>query len=274
MSFSATDACFEGFRVTRSRPGAVLLWALIWLVGVIAAAVAVAPIIAPHLADIEAAQGNMQSLSEGARQALNLAGYAALPILAAVQAILAPAVYRAILRPEERGFGSVRIGADEARVFVVVLGLSLVSGLVQFGGEMLEQFAMAEAGVVAAMAVGAAVFIFTVWFAVRSALISPATFAERRISVRGPFALAGRHFWPLLGMLIISMVMAVLVLLLLLVVGWPLYAVIAQAGTEPTVMAGVAAIGMILLMPLAATLTCIILWAPFAAAYRDLRGDA
>lgn len=274
MSFSATDACFEGFRVTRGRPGAVLLWTLIGLAGLIAVACAALPILMPHLKEIEAAKGNIQSLSEDARQAMNLAGYATTPIIAAVQAILAPAVYRAVLRPEQRGFGSVRIGADEARVFVVVLGLSLVSALVQFGGEMLEQVVLAQAGVVVAMAAGMAVFIFTVWFSVRCSLIAPATFAERRIRVGAPFALAGRHFWPLLGMLIISLVMAALVVLLLLVVGWPLYAIIVQAGTEPTAMAGVAAIGMILLLPLAATLTCTIVWAPFAAAYRDLRGDA
>ena len=35
MTVSATEAAFEGFRVTRRNPGVVLIWAGVWLIGLI-----------------------------------------------------------------------------------------------------------------------------------------------------------------------------------------------------------------------------------------------
>ncbi len=47
MSFSATEAAFEGFRVTRQNPLSVLVWAGLWLVGLIVAVMILGPMTMP-----------------------------------------------------------------------------------------------------------------------------------------------------------------------------------------------------------------------------------
>ena len=121
MTVSATEAAFEGFRITRHNPGAVLIWAAVWLVGLIAAVFATLPFVAPFVQDIIAAQGNPESLSPAAQAGISRAGFAVVPIVLLIQAFVMTAVYRAVLRPSPKGFGYLRIGRDELRMFVVVI---------------------------------------------------------------------------------------------------------------------------------------------------------
>ena len=86
MSFSATEAAFEGFRVTRQNPLSVLVWAGLWLVGLIVAVMILGPMTMPYASEIEAAQGDIAALSPSAVRALSLGMLAVLPVLLALQA--------------------------------------------------------------------------------------------------------------------------------------------------------------------------------------------
>ena len=270
MSFSATEACFEGFRVTRHRFGAVLLWALVWLAGLIAIGMVAMPIILPFSAELEAAQGNQAALSSQAQAALAMASYAVMPVVALLQGLLAPAVYRAVLRPQETGFGSLRLGPDEARVAAIALAITAISVALQIGGEQLGVVARQAGGFGPALLVSTGLFVLTTWVGVRLSLIAPATFAEGGFQIRRALALSRRHFWSLLGMMIISTVMATLVLLLVLLGAWPAMALIMASGATPGPLALVALLVVFIALPLGCALGSVIVWAPFAAAYRDL----
>lgn len=270
MSFSPTEVCFEGFRVTRHRFGAVMLWALVWLVGVIVVVVAAAPFILPFSEEIQAAQGNQAALSPQAQAALDTASYVVLPVLALLQGLLAPAVYRAVLRPQDKSFGSLRLGRDEARITAVVFVIALISLVCQVGGEWLAVRAGELGGILLAMPVRLGVLVLTTWIALRLSLVAPATFAERKFAIRQALALSRRHLWPLLGITIISTVMAMLVLSLVVLTAWPAVAMIMTSGAAPGPWAPLAALVVIAALPVACALASVIVWAPFAAAYRDL----
>jgi len=268
MSFSPTEACFEGFRVTRNRPGAIALWALVWLAGLIAAGLVTIPFVAPFMDEILQARGGPPSPEVQA--AIRMASYASMPITLLIQAILMPAVYRSVLRPEQKAFGSLRIGKAEGLVLVVIAGIALVSTLLQLASETLQPIVTEAAGALAWFVPGFLIFLFSIWFGVQTSLLAPATFAGAKIRLKAPFALARLHFWPLLGMMVLSIVMAMLVVLLVAMVAAPLYFLMMQAGTEPSVLALVASVVMILLVPLALALATTIIWAPFAAAWRGI----
>ncbi|NBB50911.1 hypothetical protein GVN24_21755 [Rhizobium sp. CRIBSB] len=268
MSFSPTEACFEGFRITRNRPGAIALWSLVWLAGLIAAGLTTIPFLAPYMNDILQSQGGPPSPEVQA--AIRMAGYASMPATLLMQAILMPAVYRSVLRPEQKGFGSLRVGMAEVRVLLVIVGIALVSTAVQVVSETLQPIVTEAAGALVWFGPSLLIFLFSVWFGVQTSLMAAATFDGGKISLKEPFALARRHFWPLLGMMVLSVVMALLVILLMVMIAAPLYFVVMQAGSAPSVLALIASIATILLVPLALTLATTIIWAPFAAAWRGI----
>ena len=125
MSFSATEAAFEGFRVTRQNPLSVLVWAGLWLVGLIVAVMILGPMTMPYASEIEAAQGDVAALSPSAVSALSLGMLAVLPVLLALQAILAPAVYRAVYAPQAKRIGYLQLGKVELRTLAVVAVLGV-----------------------------------------------------------------------------------------------------------------------------------------------------
>lgn len=264
---SMTEAAFEGFRVTRRHPGAVLLWAAVWLVGFVAMLIAAAPFIAPWMDEIATAQGGPETLSEGAQRAVQLAGYAFAPVALLIQAVLLPAVYRAVLRPEERRFGYLRLGRDEARILLVSIALAVVSLALNLAGGWLERQAAAAVGLPAGLLVALAVFVVTLIFSVRVSLIAPLTFARRQLSFVEGWRASGPRFWPLLGLTVIVLTMAIVVMILLVLIGWPLWILVGAPGGAA---AGVGALLMLCLMAFGMALVSTITWAPFAVVAGEL----
>ena len=147
MSFSATEAAFEGFRVTRQNPLSVLVWAGLWLVGLIVAVMILGPMTMPYASEIEAAQGDVAALSPSAVSALSLGMLAVLPVLLVLQAILAPAVYRAVYAPQAKRIGYLQLGKVELRTLAVVAVLGVLSIVLNLGGEAAVTFSKQVGGV-------------------------------------------------------------------------------------------------------------------------------
>lgn len=292
MAFSATDAAFEGFRVVRRHPMALIFWAVFYAVMMIAALALVG--------------GSIIGLMNAA-QSLETSGASSpeafMPVLASYMAILAvvlpvsliastmiyAAVSRAVLRPSEGAFGFLRLGMDEVRVLVVSIVLFLVfmvMSVVVFGalGVVIGLTAAADMPALWLLVVllGFAGIGLFIWLAVRLSLAVPITMAERRIAIFDSFAFTKGKFWPLLGMALLAGVMSIVVSLLGSLVAMPLQLVaggldgLSQLEGEslPVILqAAWPAIAVwIVVNAVMYALQVAVVYAPFSAAYRDIKG--
>lgn len=299
MAFSATDAAFEGFRIVRRNPLALLWWAALYAVISVAGLLAMGLSADSWIAFLEMSEA-MEGSEPTPEQAMALlgtmgaafAGFAwLLPLQLAVTSILTAAVARAVVRPSERAFGHIRLSMDEVRVFVVtlLLGLSLfgvylacILGIVVLGA-IAAAIGQAWAGLLVFAGIVAAVCLL-VWLAVRWSLAVPITVAERRIAVFDSFRLTRGRFWPLLGMAILAGVLAMVIGLLSLVVVAPLSLMTGLSafggmrGTDPTAMfEAYRTLNPWMLVSAVVNaavyaLTVGVVYAPFSAAWREIVG--
>lgn len=273
MTVSATEAAFEGFRVTRHNPGVILIWAAVWLVGLIAAGIATFPMLSPWMPEMATANGDISKLSAPALTAISNAGYVVLPVVLLVQTVLMPALFRAVLRPTPKGIGYLRFGRDELRMFLVALGLGAVSVLLNLISSGLETVAAQMLGMAGALVVSMAVFVVSIVITVRLSLVAPITLLRGKISFAEGWQVSARWFWPLLGITVLSMTMAAIVVILLVMIGMPLQLAVVGAAGAVSPLSMISALLLLLLIPLGGALVTTILWAPYAAMCRNLPRD-
>jgi len=294
MSFSATEAAFEGFRVVRRHPMALVFWSLFYLAVMVAT---LAMIGGSLIGLINAAEG-LEASGATSPEAFMPVIQSYMTILAVVLplslisgAMICAAVARAVLRPAESAFGYLRLGMDEVRVLVVSIVLCIVFvGLsaVVFGiiGAVIGITAAAEAPalwLVVVLLVLAAIALF-VWLAVRLSLAIPITMAERRIAIFDSFALTKGRFWPLLGMALLAVVMSIVVGLLGSLVAMPIQLAagslqdlvgLEEESLQVILQAAWPAItAWVVINAVMSALQVAVIYAPFSAAYRDLKGVA
>lgn len=295
MTFSASDAAFEGFRVVRRKPMTVLWWALAYI-AFFAAFFALA---AGSLTSLMAAVEQLERSGEPTMAEARSIGLAylgvfgvAVPLSLLLGAVLNAAVARSVLRPEQSRFGYMRIGMDELRVLgvTVVVGLiSLVAGVVIFGtmgilAGLISALNVPALWLVVILLVLAGVAAL-IWLMARLSLAVPMTLDTGRFALAPAFRLTKGRVWPLIGMAIIAVVMAILVSLLGMVIALPIQ--LAMGG-------GIEALGaydgqtMIQILSQAAplliawavvnavfsALQLAVIYAPFSDAYRQLRPAA
>jgi len=268
MSFSATDAAFEGFRVTRQNPAAVLLWSMVWLIGLILSSLLAAPAIMPHMAELQAANGDINALSPEALQAFGLAMAGFVPPLLLAQALVAPAVYRAVFEPEKRRFGFLRLGKTEARMLGVLIILVVVQLVLNVGADLATRGAGAAIGLAGGVIVNLIAFALGLWVAARLSLVAPLTLLRSGLPLVEGWKRSGPIVWPLIGVNVLAVAMALLVGLLLALVAWPVTAAMSGSGAG----AGLAALLLMTLMALGFALITVLLWSPFAAILKQLEG--
>ena len=301
MAFSGSDAAFEGFRLVRRNPMALVAWALLYAVVSLASLFAMSTAIGP-ITDwaerMDALENQTPSATpEQVLEAFQGIGQVMLslawliPVSLVVTAMLMAAVARAVLNPRAGGFGYLRLGMDEVRVFVVslVLGILMVCAWIAVGAAVgvLSGIAGATGAnwmwlfVVIAGLAGVAGII---WLAVRLSLAVPITVAENRFAFFDSFGVTRGRFWSLLGMAVIAFVMVLVISMLSWVVTLPLgmmaggdawsfgsggdaEAVAAALDvSNPWIIASAVAEGIV------NALLVGVMYAPFAAAYRDLKG--
>ena len=291
MTFPATDCAFEGFRLTRRAPVAVLLWAAAYAVFFGLLFLLVGPHFVTVLTLVTQMQGQAEPTMEEMQPLMQAYGViiaCAAPLGLLFSAVVSTAIARSVIRPGDGKFGYLRLGKDELRV----LGASLIVALIMFGASFVGfmVISLVAALAMAAPALWLAVVLLSlvllavmIWLSVRLSLVVPATLAERRIAVKSAFAMTGQKvFWPLLGMAIIAWIMAVLVGLLGSAVAAPLSLLV--GGTDRLIGmegAGIArllsALGPMLAVSLVvnAVMTAaqvVIMYAPFSAAYLQIKG--
>ncbi|MDE2487903.1 MAG: hypothetical protein KGO51_10940 [Alphaproteobacteria bacterium] len=276
--FSPSEAALEGFRLTRERPGTVLTWCGVYFTGMLVIAILMMVSLGPDFIAL-AKKGQFSSEDiDAVGSMLARSGPAFLLVLVlavALMSVLTSGIYRLVLRPQEPGFAHLRLGPDELRLTAVNLLLFAVGMAFLFLG-----FVAAAAGEQVSPALGfvlaAAVAAITVWVGVRLSLATPMTFATHRFSIREAWRLtAGRHFWPLLGMIVLAVIFYVMVWLLISIIG---LAVVGLAGGDQgggfSPLAVVAAVATLFMQLILSVLQLVMIYSPFAVAYQELHGDA
>lgn len=293
MSFTPTDAAFEGFRIVRRKPLALVGWALFCIVMTGAMLVLMFGNLTGFMAGVEAidakAEPTMADLQELGRLYFGLIGWA-VPLGLVFGAVLNAAIARAVLKPQASAFAYMRLGMDEVRVAAATLVVTIVMALTALavfaGVGVLSGMAVAgEQSALAGVAIllGLAGVVLLLWMAVRFSLVVPITMAERRIAPFASWALTKGRALPLVGMAVIAFAMSLVVSLLGSVVFMPLTMAFG-AGLEGlgdyegvsiqqvlSAAAAPLAIWVIVNGILTAMQTAII-YAPFSAAYRDIKG--
>lgn len=290
MAFSASDAAFEGFRIVRRDPLAMLAWALLYIVTFALAFALVGGSMIALAQQAEALKGvadpsleELAPLFGGYMLVFAVVG----PLSILVSTVLTAAIVRAVLEPGARKFGFMRIGMDELRLFgvyVVLFALVCVYYLV----------VAVVCGVLGAMAaasnqpwlfipiflVAIAAILGLIWLSVRFSLVAPIVVAEKRIAIFDSFKMTKGRFWPLFGMAILAGVMSLVVSLLGMVIGLPFQ--LGLAGPFAQIKAGQAmlpilmqsaplVLGWALVNAVVSALQLAVLYAPFSAAYRDIK---
>jgi hypothetical protein len=287
MAFSATEAAFEGFKITRGRPVAALAWAAVQLVFVVLQRVALIWLLGPQIQALTPVHLFSQIPSDDLTRLTGLTFeflLVDLVLFVLFYGVLFAAVERAVLRHGEGGPGWLRLGGDELRQIAVLFCFSLVLlaiylavgtlgsviGAVLFSG-------LGAAGAFLGLSLGLVVaVVVVVWVGVRLSMALPATFDRRRFVLFDTWTLTRGRFWPLLGAYIVAWLMSLLVTVLVVFIGYAIADLLpGAAGGNATTFGALLTPGgiiEILFTALAGGLTTPILLAPAVYAYRELAG--
>ena len=280
--FSPSEAALEGFRLTRERPGTILVWGGVYFVGVMAMAVVLEIGLGPKFR-LFLKSGGLGSSDVDAIADLLIQSWpaflVALLIAFVILAVITAGIYRLVLRPEEPGLAHLRFGPDEIRLAILntlLFGMGFVFVALI---EMILQLLLSgqpQTSVLTALGLflGACLMI---WIGVRLSLATPMTFGQRRISIAEAWRLSRGHFWSLLGTIVLALIFYLMIFLLISIIG---YSIVAISGGEaapsnplhmsPVQLVALAATLMIqLLLPI---LQIVTLYAPLAVAYQALSG--
>jgi hypothetical protein len=291
MSFSATEAAFEGFRVVRRKPVVVLFWSAVYLAMFAVTFAVGASSLARIMAMAETLQSSEPSMADVEALGASYGGFLAwvAPLGLAAGAILSAAIARAVLRPEQSAWGYLRFGKDELRVLVVSVAIGLIFGVLGGAGFAIVSLLFASGAAsgqailfLVALLASLAVIAGLVWLGVRLSLAVPMTLDRGRIVVFESFKATKGRFWPMLGMALIVVIMAFVVSLLGGIVAMPVTLV--SGGLESLAALDGAPLGEILarawpalaawsvVNAILSALQLAVLYAPFSAVWRDIRG--
>lgn len=266
----SVDAAFEGFRIIRDRPGLILAWTGFYLLSLLAM---ILILLLPNLNTLAAVThgGGERNLDE------LLARFGPwilidLVIALLLVTVLPGAIFRAVLRPQDRSFAYMRFGADEWRMlglYVIVVTLFSVASAV-YG--VVAVFALSLSGPIEWLVGGLATIgglALVGWLFVRLSLAGPVAVADDKLKIQSAWRLTRGEFWQLVGTLLLSALFYLGVFLLALIVsvlvaklfgGFSLLGELAQPSAgQITQGEALSGIGLILLQQAIWTLL-IVLW--------------
>jgi hypothetical protein len=219
--FSIGTAIGEGFGLVRRRPISVFVWGLLMAVPSVASLALVLPMLGGMFASMASGMSDPEQVHnammadmaqvQGISSLLNL-------VQLVVVVVVYTAIMRAVVRPRETAFFSLRLGMDELRVAVV--GLALTVGicvgaliLVLLGvGIGFATWGLGEPYnwlIIVALCLG---FVLAIWLgAARVSLIAPASVLHRTFAFEQGWKLGRGRTGALLGMML-------LIILIMLVV--------------------------------------------------------
>lgn len=227
-----------GFRLIANRPVSVLVWAVVNVAVSVASGLLMASTMTGMLGAGAGAAPDPQAV-------LGMMGPMLLFYLLMIflNVVLMSAAYRAVLRPEEGGFASLRLGGDELRLFGLFL-IVLVGGLIAYFilvllGMFLTMgiaLVLQDPGVVAVVAIllYLAMLALVVFVWVRLSLMFPLTFIHRRLVFDEAWTLSRGRFWTLfLAYLVLLLITIAIYIVALLPMFGPLFQAMAEAGSNP-----------------------------------------
>lgn len=250
--FSAIEAAFEGFRVARERPWAIVAWAGVALAMSIAQIVLIST-----LADIPALEETFNLLRAGNPDPQRMTELlsrqlpyeaAIIPISLLYYGIMFAAAFRVVIEPESSKNG-LQVGVQELRQtwLIIVIGIVLFiadTGVLFFGSLLVGMASFLGPAVMgmAYVLVMLAWLAFALFVPIRLSLAGPQTFTEHRLRPFNSWALTRTRFWQITGAYVLATAFAIIVVLLGMSV---LAGVVALTGTRietilapPTGLAG------------------------------------
>ncbi|HEY5411592.1 MAG TPA: hypothetical protein VIJ94_12800 [Caulobacteraceae bacterium] len=218
MAFSASDAAVEGFRIARREPKAIAAWSVVQLIFGVVLAVATMPF-ARSMAAMQsigvADRANPAAVMAKLEPSLGFIG-AIIPLELVLLAVLSAAVYRVVLRPEEKGLARLKLGADELRLGILWIELGLFLAAVGFLALIPLTMVFTVLGVAAKAAPENAIALLSAsylvllalyaWLGVRFSLAGPLTFARREVRLFSAWRLTKGRFWPLFGCYLLTFI--------------------------------------------------------------------
>ena len=223
-AFSASDVGLAGFRYARENPKVIGIWAVLFAVSSFFFSWLTIAVAGPSLAAMQAMQTQANPDPQAMLRLFAPFGMLMLvmtPLLLVYYGVVYAAVNRLILRPQDKGFGYLKFGADEFRqigvlfliflaIFAVymigIIAIVVVGGILSVISKFLGGFVI-FAGFLALLVALAVV-------SVRISLASASTFRTGRISLRTSWTLTKGHFWPILGAYLLALVMVIIVTML------------------------------------------------------------
>ena len=280
IRFSASEAALEGFRLTRERPGTIAAWSAIYAIGIFIIAMVMMASLDPSFIAL-AKKG--QLMSQDPQVVADMLAHSwpqfllVLVLTVFLLSVVMGGIYRLVLRPSEPGFVHLRVGPDELRLTLVNLllfGIGMVCLFFTFVAiAVVEQGGSPLAGIA-----GALMAAVTIWVGVRLSLATPMTFAMRHMSMRKAWSLTAGKFWPLFGMIVLTVIFYIMVWVLVTMIG---FGVMAAAGGEKSIAnvahlspaTGIAFAITLILQFLLQILQLVMIYGPFGVAYQQLHGD-
>jgi hypothetical protein len=203
-----------GLSVVRERPGAVAIWGVTYVGGIVALFIMVALLMGGTIGMMGMRDPAAAGSAIGGMILTMIVFYLGMFFLAVV---LMNAVFRTVLRPNEWSMASLRVGMDELRVFgltiMVLIGTFIISFVAGLLISLISLALMAVTGpnIAVGIVVQLIYLCFWIWLSVRLSLLSPVVFYRRRFAVDTAWEMTGgANFWKLLGaFLVIGLVVMV-----------------------------------------------------------------
>jgi hypothetical protein len=227
-----------GFRLLRERPGAVLVWGLLYFAAIAAIGLVVQPLVATQATSMNGDPAAALAAMQGMIGQLLLLYLIYLVLFVMLMA----ASQRAVLRPEESGFAYLRLGMDELRLIALAIFLFIIFyvGLLVVGVVMglFMGVIMVTAGpgafAITMIVYGCVVLAAACWFEVRFSLAFPLTLLRRRIVIGESWRATRGHFWTLFGgYFVIAIIITALWLAVLSVTMGPYISELMRSGFKP-----------------------------------------
>ena len=232
--FSPSDLALSGFRIIRGRPALLGWWALPHVVFVLVISLLMVLLMGPAFMQLQALQAQGPATTPEAQAKVFAALHGMLPMYAlmipsmlALYAVCFSAVNRAVLKPADRAYGYLRIGADELRqallfLWAMVLGLAayiaffIVAIIVGVIVGLLAAASHQASGWIVGLLIAVGVLAYLggyIYLLVRLSLGSALTFDTGRLQLLSSWRLTKGRFWPMLGAYLLAFLFNLLLML-------------------------------------------------------------
>lgn len=238
--FSIGTAIGDAFGLIRRRPLSVFVWGLLLVAPLFASLALLLPTLGEMFANMPAPGERGPDDTAAGLMAAQMMQFQLASMLLnigqmLVAAVVYTAVFRAILRPQERGAFSLRISMDELRVAVVglAIGVGVYAAMLLF---VVVGVAVGFAVLTAGDSVGVTVVICVMVLVMlagfllalaRVSMMAPASVLYRDFAFVQGWRLAGGQTLPLFAMMLLILVLILLFEVLLVVAGLAAFAGVA-----------------------------------------------